>query len=396
MKPRTLFIIELEEHAEVLGRFLGQFNLDRWKLQVLVVRSVYDELSVHAEQIQWHVVGDDVNAATCLAGHLEAMQASSLVVLMSGQRHVQAYAQFDFPAPLLFCVHNVNFSLNRGNLYVGLDNVIEFQKACTYFLLSGLLRRELFFRRWAVEKPRTYVTSIGSLLTPALESAVGSCRVGPTLYDENPSKFSAQIQDTRSHQGKVFRVVVPGMVDVKRKDFQIVFEALERVSQAEGNPAIELVLLGANRSIRGRILVGRFEKRLKARGVSLVQFKQRVSSLEFDQGLASADLIIAPIKLGIRYKLWREIYGQTKLSGAEFDALKVRVPVLIPSSYSPSVSASGLVAYDSFENLVRLIHGCRLGQELFDPEESTPKGAQWEEGFDDWLQSLEGNASTKG
>ena len=396
MKPSSLFIIELEEHAEVLGRFLGQFNLNRWEIQVLVLKSVFDELSEHQEQIHWHIVEDDVDAKACLTGHREAMQTSSLVVLMSGQRHVRAYAQFDFPAPLLFCVHNVNFSLNRGNMYVGLDNVIEFQKACTYFLLSGLLRRELFFRRWAVQKPGVYVTSIGSLLTPALESAVGSRRVGPALYDERTGKHPTQSGDKRFNKGKVFRVVVPGMVDVKRKDFQIVFEALERVAQEAGKKEIELVLLGANKSIRGRILIWRFEKRLKAKGVSLVQFKNRVSSLEFDQGLASADLIIAPIKLGIRYKLWREIYGQTKLSGAEFDALKVSVPVLIPSSYSPSLSASGLVAYNSFEDLVRLIHDCSLGHQLFDPEEKAPLGAQWEDGFDDWLQSLAGNASTKG
>lgn len=396
MKPSSLFIIELEEHAEVLGRFLGQFNLNRWEIQVLVLKSVFDELSEHQEQIHWHIVEDDVDAKVCLTGHREAMQTSSLVVLMSGQRHVRAYAQFDFPAPLLFCVHNVNFSLNRGNMYVGLDNVIEFQKACTYFLFSGLLRRELFFRRWAVQKPGVYVTSIGSLLKPAIESAVGFRCVGPTLYDENPGKNSTQGRDKRFDQGKVFRVVVPGMVDVKRKDFQIVFEALERVALEGVNKAIELVLLGANKSIRGRILVWRFERRLKARGVKLVQFKKRMSSLEFDQGLASADLIIAPIKLGIRYKLWREIYGQTKLSGAEFDALKVAVPVLIPASYSPSVDAAGLVAYDSFEDLVRLIHECSLGQELFEALETAPLKSQWEDGFYDWLQSLDGNALTNG
>lgn len=396
MRPRSLFIIELEEHAEVLGRFLGQFNLDLWELQLLVVKSVFDELSDHDERIHWHVVEDDINVESCLTDCLEMMRYTSLAVLMSGQRHVKEYAQFDFPVPLLFCVHNVNFSLNQGNWYVEFDNLIEFQKACTYFLFSGLLRRELFFRRWAVQKPGVFVTSIGSLLIPALGSAVGPGRVGPTLYDENPRKYSAPDGEKHPERRNIFRVVVPGMVDVKRKDYQIVFQALERAAQEKDDKAVELVLLGANTSIRGRILVWRFEGRLKLRGVNVVQFKNRLSSLEFDQFLASADLVIAPIKLGIRYKLWREIYGQTKLSGAEFDAFKVHVPFLIPSSYSPSASRTSLIAYDSLEDLVRLIHDYRLGREPFDIEETAPPQNQWEDGFFDWLQSLKGNTSIRG
>jgi hypothetical protein len=396
MRPRSLFIIELEEHAEVLGRFLGQLNLDLWELEVLVVKSVFDELSDHDERIHWHVVEDNVNVETCLTDCFETMRNTSLAVLMSGQRHVKEYAQFDFPVPLLFCVHNVNFSLNRGNWHVEFDNLIEFQKACTYFLFSGLLRRELFFRRWAVQKPGVFVTSIGSLLIPALGSAVGPGRVGPTLYDENPRKCPTPDEEKHPERRNVFRVVVPGMVDVKRKDYQIVFQALERVAQEKDGKAVELVLLGANTSIRGRILVWRFEERLKLLGVNVVQFKNRLSSLEFDQFLASADLIIAPIKLGIRYKLWREVYGQTKLSGAEFDAFKAHVPFLIPSSYSPSASRTSLIAYDSLEDLVRLIHDYRLGRERFDLEGTAPLKNQWEDGFFDWLQSLKGKTSIRG
>lgn len=397
MRPHSLFIIELEEHSEVLDRFLGQLNLQFWELHVLVVRPVFEELSEHQEQIHWHVVEDNVNAFACLTTYVEVIRKTSLVVLMSGQRHVKAYAQFKFPVPVLFCVHNINFSLNRGNWYVGFDNLIEFQKACTYFLFSGLLKRELFFRRWAVKKPRVFVTSIGSLLIPALESAVGPERLGPTLYDENHRKHITPVRDKGCEKRKVFRVVVPGMVDVKRKDFQIVFRALEKVVTHEGgDEAVELVLLGENKSIRGRVLVWRFEKRLKARGVKLVQFKNRVSNLQFEQFLESADLVIAPIKLGIRYKLWREIYGQTKLSGAEFDALKVSAPFLIPSSYGTAVSTRGLIAYDSLEDLAHLIKEIKSGRELFVAEETAPLRSQWEDEFLEWLQNLYGNDSNKG
>lgn len=397
MSHHSLFIIELEEHSEVLDRFLGQLNLQLWELHVLVVRSVFEELSEHQEQIHWHVVEDNVNAVACLTAYSEVMRKTSLAVLMSGQRHVKAYAQFNFPVPLLFCVHNVNFSLNRGNWHVGFDNLIEFQKACTYFLFSGLLRRELFFRRWAVKKPGVFVTSIGSMLVPALGSAVQPGRLGPTLYDENHRKRPTPVRDKGLEKRNVFRVVVPGMVDVKRKDFQIVFRALEKVvTHEDGDEAVELVLLGENKSIRSRILVWRFEKRLKARGVKLVQFKKRVSNLQFDQFLVSADLVIAPIKLGIRYKLWREIYGQTKLSGAEFDALKVSVPFLIPSSYGTTMSSRGLIAYDSLEDLAHLIQEVRSGREPFVPEETAPLSSQWEDEFSDWIQSQYGNDSTKG
>ena len=396
MIPRSLFIIELEEHAEVLGRFLGQFNLDLWELQVLVVKSVFDELSEHDNRINWHVVEDDVNVATCLTDYCETMRHNSLAVLMSGQRHVREYALFDFPVPLLFCVHNVNFSLNRGNCYVGFDNFIELQKACTYFLFNGLLRRELFFRCWAVNRSEVFVTSIGSLLIPALRSAVGAGRVGPTLYDENPGKQLTPDGKKQPESGVVFRVVVPGMVDVKRKDYQIVFQALGRVAQEMDGKEVELVLLGANNSIRGRILVWRYEKRMKSQGVKVVQFRRRLSSLEFDQYLTSADLIIAPIKLGIRYKLWKEIYGQTKLSGAEFDAFKVHVPFFIPSSYSPSASRTSLIAYESLEDLVRLTHDYRMGREQINIAAAAPLKNQWEDGFFDWLQSLKGNTSIRG
>ena len=103
--------------------------------------------------------------------------------------------------------------------------------------------------------------------------------------------------------------------------------------------------------------------------------------------MRNTDLLVSPIILDTRYKIYREKYGFTKISGVEADVIRYGVPAIIPSKYPLEENLRHLIdGYDSLESLsdllLKYINGDLLNQrrndfrqvtELYRPEKVREK-----------------------
>lgn len=151
------------------------------------------------------------------------------------------------------------------------------------------------------------------------------------------------------------RLVIPGSIDKKRRDYALVFE-LAQLADEKKLP-LHLVILGGYTDDYGREVY----KRAAAYTSLYVQLKcydtDIVEQDEFDKQLNAAHFILIPsvINTAICFDI-PEVYGITKSSGNIFDVVKHAKPFIIPQQLTiPASLESSGYRYNSAAPIIELM-----------------------------------------
>ena len=118
---------------------------------------------------------------------------------------------------------------------------------------------------------------------------------------------------------------------------------------------VELVFLGKIKGIYGKRIVHAFQN-LQSNRVTFKSYLTRVQQLEFNNVMGNTDLLVSPIILNTRYKIYREKYGFTKIAGIETDVIRYGIPAIIPSGYPLDKNLRQVIdGYDTPEGLSELL-----------------------------------------
>ena len=147
------------------------------------------------------------------------------------------------------------------------------------------------------------------------------------------------------------RLVVPGSIDGRRREYNKIFELLEQINK-HSLPVI-IVLAGGPYGSYGQTMLDKFRAYGKLYS-NLIYYESPV----LDQSLFDAELdnghfvwIPSVIKTVIDDGI-EETYGLTKSSGNIFDAIKHAKPLLVPKDLPmPSQLKSSTIAYDNIATL---------------------------------------------
>src|SRR5690606_475135 len=148
-----------------------------------------------------------------------------------------------------------------------------------------------------------------------------------------------------------FVFTVTGSVDVRRKDYDVLYRAIERVKTVRPDWRLEMLFLGWAKGEGAKKGLNRFA-RLEDDTFRRTSVCDYVSQQTFAAQMARTQFLIAPMKLGARQKIHYEYYGSTKISGIENDALRYCKPVILPRDYVLSADLSRIaLTYEDPQSL---------------------------------------------
>jgi hypothetical protein len=127
------------------------------------------------------------------------------------------------------------------------------------------------------------------------------------------------------------RIVVPGSLDNRRRDYEQVFELATRAG-GEKLP-LQLVLLGGFADEYGKSIIDRASQFQSAHCNITTYNTHVVGQKEFDQQMDAAHFVFIPSVINTKIcGDIPEIYGITKSSGNLFDVIKHAKPFIVPAA----------------------------------------------------------------
>ena len=164
--------------------------------------------------------------------------------------------------------------------------------------------------------------------------------------------------------GKSIHVVVPGALDERRRDYQLVLELMRRIRR--GDMPVSITLLGGLNPEFGIDIIKKIK--MESFGPALKYYEQEVvDQPEFDKVMDEADLVLLPSAIHtLILDAIPEDYGITQSTGTLFDVIKHAKPFIAPLSLrvDPYLEGSCL-RYESVDEIIDELSALSNSPEVF-------------------------------
>lgn len=161
--------------------------------------------------------------------------------------------------------------------------------------------------------------------------------------------------------GDFIRIVIPGSIDSRRRDYEFAIELLQRFDSL--SMPVEITFLGAPYGEYGR---GILEK-VKSLNLTIARIKifdgEIVDQPDFDNAMDAAHFIFTPSVLTTTIEDGvMELYGISMSSGNVFDVIKHAKPFIIPKNLViDDFLAGSTFRYERIEDIIELIESVFAG-----------------------------------
>jgi hypothetical protein len=161
------------------------------------------------------------------------------------------------------------------------------------------------------------------------------------------------------------QIVVPGTVDGRRRNYEIVFELLDACNQ-QAIPVL-IILLGGFYGDYGQMILEKGRLYAQQHSNLLFYDAKVVDQPEFDRVMNEAHLVFTPTVINtILFDGIVETYGQSISSGNLFDIIKHAKPFIAPAALTiPDRLKSSCVPYHSIDDIVAFLKKIMHNGDLF-------------------------------
>lgn len=309
MKKKQIAFIEMETHSALLEQwYLLVKAMNLIDFHFFVSQKVFDKLT------------------TIPTAHLTVIESVSTtnfsafdsVVVNTLHRNFEDYKKLFAEKPTLCLVHNLNFSLLLKS--ISWKNMFNEKEKFTY-LLKLYVKERVGSKRKVLHEAKYF----GVIAASALKTI------------QNDGRFSVKsqliqlnyCQNSEFPSEETIQIVMPGNVSNKRKDVDLLFEILPKL---QPNAKIHFTFLGKPEN---EMILHQLES-LKTQchsNVSVTHFHQFIPWSDYSTIIAQAHVLLCPIKQATSFYWVDEVYGQTKVSGAEADCMYNGKIGIFPRTY---------------------------------------------------------------
>lgn len=313
MNNKKIAIIELETHSALL---------EQWYLLLAEMISVDFHFFVH-QKVMDKLTTIPVKYITLIENVSEIetqINTFDAVIVDTLHRNFEQYNLIFSQKPTLTLVHNLNFSL----FFKSIDfSNFWLEKQRFGYYLKLYLSEKVHSKRKAILKSTRFGVLSESLLK-TIQSEDKELEGKSEVLQLNYCQSSVQNSSTE------IKIVMPGNVSNKRKDIKMLFEILPKLNPKSN---LHFVFLGKPES---EVIVKQIEflKQNCDAKIAVTYYAAFIPWQEYSAVISSADLLLCPIKNETSFYWVNEIYGQTKVSGAEADCIYNGKIGLFPTSYS--------------------------------------------------------------
>lgn len=210
----------------------------------------------------------------------------------------------------IFYLRNINSWFQRP-----LGNVFKFRHKVLGWVL-------FLAKKWLIRDASSLVVASFNMKLYLQKKTDKPVSIIPfNMFDEN---------NVNTINNDKFTFVVPGTIDLKRKDLSLIRDAMYLFSKNKLNK-FKLVLLGRPISEEDNTFIKNWKNDV---GDSLIYYDEFIHDNEFDMVLKNADVIMGVLNINFQNKYGnKEIYGLTKDTGIEAHAIAYAKPLFVNYDY---------------------------------------------------------------
>jgi glycosyltransferase involved in cell wall biosynthesis len=296
MKKRIAFI-EMETHSALLEQwYLLVSKMDQINFHFFVSQKVNDKLTAIPKE---HLTVISAVSKTDFSNY-------DGVVVNTLHRDFSDYQKLFKEKKVLCLVHNLNFSLFFKS--ISWRNIFKEKERFAYFLKLYLKEKVASKRKLVLGAKQFGVISA---------SAFDSIKKHGKFVDKSTLIQMNYCRDFEFPSKETIQIVMPGNVSNKRKDVDLVLRVINKLSPAN---KMHFVFLGKpeNDNVLKQL------EMLKSNchpNISITFYNQFIPWQEYSKVIAQAHLLLCPIKQHTSFYWVDEVYGETKVSGAETDCM---------------------------------------------------------------------------
>ncbi|MFY1047263.1 hypothetical protein [Chryseobacterium sp. GP-SGM7] len=218
---------------------------------------------------------------------------------------------------------NTFFNITQRYKTAVIAHNLNFSKASKLDLIKNIFKEDVIYRLKLWWKEGLFNSS--EVYRNASQLLVLDKGLSSSEHQFLPLFYAKEFQQNKNES---LKVVIPGGVSQKRRDYSHV---LNIISKSEGAENIEFILLG---KAKGEEL-----ENIKkvAEQFNLKYFTERVSQEDFEMWMKKADVLWCPIQRKTEFFSLEEIYGKTKMTGNIGDAIKFGKVAVFPENYSSNL-----------------------------------------------------------
>lgn len=287
---RNIAYIELDTHSELTSNF-KELMMDSEKFRV----DFYLSEKI-LKQLGWNENDNVIKVNPKNLISKLSLKHYDLVIVGTAHRYFSTFKNLVNQFPTYILVHNLNFS-----------------KISSYQLIKNIFKKDIIFRlklllkEGLLEKSKVY------------NNAKGFFVLDEEFVNEKSHYFPLFFNEYNGiAKNDIFRIVIPGAVSQKRRDYKMVLSVLSKI-----NFPLDIIFLG---KAEGEELD--WIKKFNNEFVNLIYFTEKLNQNDFDFWMKSADVLWCPIQKETEFFSQTEHYGLTKITGNIGDAIKFGKVVL--------------------------------------------------------------------
>ena len=237
------------------------------------------------------------------------------------------YLDMGFKPTTIWRVHNAHSTFDPLNsIYVPLT-VHHLKKGISYFLRIFLLRLDFYYKRKLIEKLDFFSFLDDNIKNNLKEwDKIPAGKIGPSI----PFITAPQEYPKTDFEGKL-HLVIPGVnMDLRRKQFDVVADALQMLDLNHLHE-LKLTFFGKPVSSEAHKALNRILS-LERNGLEIDWVKE-VEQRVFDQKMMESHVILAPLRVNVLHRVYKEVYGSTKFSGSVADMIKYGKICIFPEAH---------------------------------------------------------------
>jgi hypothetical protein len=245
-------IIELDTHSECLYSFCKIFAGSEHHLTIYTKMSIQKEIAGESfmKQFDWQIKPEKTSKSKYLKHINAALNEHDVIFISTVESCYRTYANLAYRALTILRIHNVNTWLNRWKSFS-----ISFSPYILYKDLSYFIRIAIFGLDWLYTKRLLERIDFITLPNETIRSYVE--KSGLKDSGKIAPSFPLAVYDNSTARDKnedVVRITVPGAVDQRRRDYELLLSAWKLIIP-KLEKRVELSLLGKTKGGYGKKIV---------------------------------------------------------------------------------------------------------------------------------------------
>lgn len=348
----NIVIFEFDYHSEVLLNSLKIFKSLPVRVFLFTTSKIWNGIrqSIKSDDLEVYHTHGNAKIKRMILNQVDLINNSHLIIFNTLASKFKFFTKLKLLPPVILRIHNANTYLHPNRNIDPKLSLFYIWKDLSYLVIHGLFKLELHYRPQFIKSQVNYFL----FPTEAIQNYVLNNKyIAPekTLLPI-PYVFMKSDKSYNTIENcKDVNVAIIGGIDKRRRNYEVVLEAFKLLLPLMKTKTI-LHLLGKPYGFYGGKIIRNFKK-LENEIFKVNTYKKFVKQVEFDKITQKADFFIIPTVQETRYKLYKELYGYTKISGSVNDMIIYKKPALIPEFYPVEKSLKPHVDFYSDEKKLK-------------------------------------------